>query len=58
MSEWYEPKGDDIDIDTNNDEVDIFVTQNDFGNVYITLTFEQIEEIHQRIIGDKQKETL
>jgi hypothetical protein len=45
MSEWYEPKEDDIDIDKEQEEVDIYVTNNQFGSIYITLTFEQIKDI-------------
>ena len=45
MSEWYEAKDEDIDIDWKESQVDILVTDNDFGNVYVTLTFEQIDDI-------------
>ena len=53
MSEWYEAKDDDIAIDKDiegNNEVQIYVTSNDFGAVYVTLTFDQIKEIHKTII--------
>ena len=49
MSEWYEPKGDDIDIDFKTGEVNLLVTHNDFGNVYASLTFDQITAIYEKI---------
>lgn len=51
MSEWYEPKKEDIDIVEDQKEVHIFVKQNDFGSVYTSLTFEQIEAIYKEIKG-------
>lgn len=49
MSEWYEPKSEDIDIDPNKQEVDIFVKSDSWGAVYITLTFDQINKIKEII---------
>jgi len=49
MSEWYEAKDDYIDLDFKEKDVDIFVTQNNLGSVYITLTFDQIEDIYKKI---------
>jgi len=46
MSEWYEPKTEDIKVNHATEEVDIFVKQNDFGAVYATLTFQQVEDIY------------
>jgi hypothetical protein len=45
MSEWYDPEDSDIEIDRDKKEVDIYVTNNQFGSIYITLTFEQIKDI-------------
>lgn len=53
MSEWYEPKGDEIYIEMDKKEVDIYVKAGDQGSVYITLTFDQIEEIHGKIAKHK-----
>jgi hypothetical protein len=47
MSEWYD--ADDIELDFKRKEVDVFVKQDDFGSVYVTLTFEQIKELHNKI---------
>lgn len=50
MSEWYKAdKGDIAEINPDTEEVDIHVTYNEMGNVYLTLTFDQIEEIHTEI---------
>ena len=49
MSEWYEAKASDIDLDWNMKEVNILVKSNDFGNVYVTLTFDQIAKIYDTI---------
>jgi len=45
MSEWYEAESDNIEINSEKEEVGIFVKQNDFGSVYLTLTFKQIHQI-------------
>ena len=49
MSEWYEPEDDDIDVLQNEREVHIFVKQNNFGSVYVYLSFDQIEKIYEEI---------
>ena len=49
MSEWYEPEDEDISVDRDREEVDIFVKSNEFGNVYITLTFEQIMKVYNKL---------
>jgi hypothetical protein len=49
MSEWYDAEDEDIEIDRKAQEVDILVMGNNNGNVYISLTFEQIEMIHKKI---------
>jgi len=54
MSEWYEPTIDDIDLDDKQNQVDIFVKQNDFGNVYVSLSYEQIAMLH-KVIFEKPK---
>ena len=47
MSEWYEAE--DIDLDTEEKEVNVLVTHNDFGNVYVTITFDKIKELYEKI---------
>lgn len=49
MSTYYETEEDDIDIDQESREVDIYVADNECGSIYKTLTFDQIKEICQRI---------
>ena len=49
MSEWYEAKPEDIDVDNAKREVNIFVKQNDSGNVYVTVPFAQITELASKI---------
>lgn len=49
MSEWYEIKNEDIEVDMTEKEINILVTDNDCGNVYATLTFEQIKSIYNDI---------
>ncbi len=53
MSEWYKAEGDDIEID--GQEVNIRVTNNDSGNIYVTLTFEQVKKLYDEIKGIKEK---
>lgn len=53
MSEWHELKDKDIDIDFTRREVNILVTENYYGNIYLTLTFDQIKRIRDKINADK-----
>jgi len=58
MSEWHEPEKDDIAVDTKSNAVNIYVKQNDWGSVYITLTFDQIKEIYDEIMQESRSEGL
>ena len=49
MSEWHDIKQDDIEIDGAKEEVNLLVTSTDWGNVYAILTFEQINEIYNKL---------
>lgn len=49
MSVWHEVEEEDIELDEGRGEVDILVTDDRHGNIYLTLTFEQINEIHRKI---------
>ena len=53
MSIWIHPKLEDINIDHDAEEVDIFVSSDDGGNNYISLTFKQIVGIYKEIIKDQ-----
>jgi len=50
MSQWYEANSEDILLDLEHQEVEILVTVNDLGNIYATLTFEQIKIINNKIM--------
>jgi len=50
MSEWYEADKDNLDLDLRRREVDIFVTQNYHGSVYVTLTFDQVKDLYNKIM--------
>lgn len=56
MSEWYEPKGDDVTIDLLRKQVDIYVKSNHQGNVYVSLNFNQIANIYDTIKGRLDEE--
>jgi len=47
MSEWYEAKKEEIEVTETT--VNIFVKQNDWGSVYVTLTFDQIRDIYKQL---------
>jgi len=49
MSEWYEAEDDDIDLNTDSEEVNILVKHNDWGNVYVTLTYKQVLMLEDKI---------
>ena len=51
MSKWFTPKATDIDLDLNQNEVDIYVTSDNSGNIYLSLTFNQIKSIYNKIIS-------
>ena len=49
MSEWYDPTDEDIEIDPESLNINIFVKQDDWGSVYVTLSHEQIKRIYEQI---------
>ena len=51
MSEWYEPKDGDIRINPNDGNVDVFVKQDNFGSVYVSLKPKQIADIYHKLNG-------
>lgn len=51
MSEWYEADEKNITVDLNNNQVDILVTSNDNGNIYVILPFELISDLSEKIKG-------
>ena len=52
MSEWIEADSEDIEINPAVEEVNIWVKQDDNGNIYVTLTFDQIRKIYEQINKD------
>ena len=54
MSDWYEAKDEDIELDPEQGEVNILVTNNDFGNVYVTMTWDQLDAVACRIRANKK----
>ena len=55
MSEWCEIQDEDIEFDKNEKEVNLLITNNQFGNVYGTLTFDQIIELNKKIKSIKNE---
>jgi len=49
MTERYETENKDIEVDGLKKEVNLYVTFKDFGNIYKTLTFKQVEDIYKEI---------
>ena len=47
MSTWYEAK--EYDIDYKREEVDFFVNADDYGRVYLSVSFKQLKEIATKI---------
>lgn len=45
MSQWHEVKNCDIQLENEDKEVYVYVTANDFGSVYVILTYAQIKKI-------------
>lgn len=45
MSTWYEVTADEIDVDHADKEVSFFVCSDNQGRVYLSLSFDQIQEI-------------
>ena len=55
MSEWYEVEKKDIAIDSFDSEVSFYVCNYDQGNIYLTLSFDQIKEIADEIAKIEKK---
>lgn len=49
MSAWHETEPDDISLDQEAKEVKIYVTSDDLGAIYKTITFDQIRRINMAI---------
>ena len=49
MSEWNKVPDDDIDIDIECCEVNIYAGSNDFGNIYAVLSFSQILDVADKV---------
>lgn len=56
MSKWYEPEKDDMSIDEDKNEVNILVTNDDSGNIYAVLTFDQIKYIYGELLCNLLKQ--
>ena len=55
MSVWYNLNKDNTDIDTENESVDILLFTDHNGNVYLTITFDEIKEIYEEILKKEEK---
>jgi len=56
MSTYWTVDDEDIEIDLKFNEVDFLVTADQFGSVYLTLTFDQIKSIRNKILSlDQEK---
>lgn len=53
MSEWYEAEDDEIKVDFERERVDLYVTANDFGRIYLMLSFKQLLDIAEEIKNSK-----
>ena len=56
MSEWNEVESDNVSLEHEQKEVHLWIKQNNFGSVYGTLTFDQIDQIHKEIHTNDTKE--
>lgn len=54
MSVWNEVT--DFDIDHSAKEVDFFVMSDNQGNIYLSVSFDQIKYIYERILEKKKTE--
>ena len=54
MSLWYNIDDDDIEVDTEKKEVNVYVTSDDQGSIYAILTFEQIAAIVKEALRGDQ----
>jgi len=45
MSMWYEAKREDISYDEKQDELNIYVTNDDMGSIYVTVKRSLIAEV-------------
>jgi len=47
MSKWYELQDDDIELD--GEEFNIWVGCDDFGNNYVTMSFDQVRDMFEKM---------
>lgn len=55
MSTWRYLLEEEITIDGIGQEVDLLVGSDYMGNIYSTLTFDQIKEIYKKITNDDRE---
>jgi len=56
VSHYYEPDSSDISIDVKNEQVDIFVNTDDWGNNYLSIPFETLFDLCEKIKKEKPSE--
>lgn len=44
MSEWIEPKQDDVTYDKESDEIHVYLESNDFGARYVSIPWRMIKQ--------------
>ena len=49
MSKWYVAEDEDIEVDWNENQVDFLVCSDRDGNIYTSLSFDQIRKIAEKI---------
>lgn len=54
MSEWYEAKPDDIEIDIAQSEFNVYVKTNDQRNVYVTIPFKSVTRMYEEICNHER----
>lgn len=55
MSTWIELKDEDIEIDINKKEFNLYLGHDYSGNNYATITFEQVKEMIKEVNYENKK---
>lgn len=55
VSKWFDIAPEQIDVDKKTKEVNLYITNDDDGSLYVILTFDQIKELYDRVTCNDQR---
>ena len=54
MSQWFEVPDEDIEVSEKDKEIFLCVTSDDCGNIWATITFDQLENLYNQVFRENK----